>query len=379
MSKTALVLPGGGALCAYQVGALKAIAEILPDRKNPFPIIAGTSAGAVAAALLASNAEHWRIATRNLEDVWSHFHLQQVIKVDRWSMAVAGLRWLLSLLSAGRIRPPNSLFDNQPLRELLDHHIDPARIQHAIRADALTAIAISATAYSSGTSVTFFDGQPELDGWARIDHCGRRVSLTTEHVMASLAIPAFFPAISLHGHFFGDGAMRMRAPLSPAIKLGADRLLIIGVRQKRTTGAADNTLPETMPTPAGILGFMLDTLFSNEVFRDLELLEQLNVLARERNLATPRQIAALRLAPSVDLPTLAAQHVGLLPGSVRALLGVLGGRRERRGLLASYLLFESDFTRLLIELGYRDTLTREQEVRDFLQPELTGLRDGRHP
>lgn len=365
--RTALVLPGGGARSAYQVGVLKAMAEIIPQRQIPFDVIVGTSAGAVTAAVLAAGADRWHEAVADLQKVWGNFRLDQVVRADARRMFSSAGRWILALLGAGRlVRPPLALFDNRPLRNLVAERVDFGAIAAAIRNRLLRAVALSTTGYASARSVTFFDAAPEIQEWQRIAHEGRRTTLNLGHVMASVAIPALFPPEWIDTEHFGDGAMRQLAPLAPAVRLGAERILIIGVRAPQGESAAANC--ESRPPGVGeLFGFMLDTLFASQVLRDLEQLETLNALAELAPTRGPRDIQALRISPDADLGRHAAECVHCLPRTMRALLGVLGVQQSQGGLLESYLLFESAYTQMLIDIGYRDAMARAAELRAFLK------------
>ena len=252
-----LVLTGGGARAAYQVGVLQALADLLPRSRNPFPVIAGTSAGAVAASVLASQAYHWRAAVAGLVDVWSNFRVSQVFKVDTGHMLLAGARWLTALISGGTVAStPDSLLDNSPLRALLESRIDWGGIRTSIERGHLRGLALSSTCYQTGQSIAFFDGASRVNNWSRTQRAGRRERLGLDHLMASAAIPVLFPPVKLGDTFFGDGSMRQLNPLSPAIHLGADRMLIIGVRSRREAGVTPANGTEPVPSP-GLAGYPL--------------------------------------------------------------------------------------------------------------------------
>jgi NTE family protein len=366
-----LVLTGGGARSAYQVGVLRALAHLLPRARNPFPIIVGTSAGAVAAGVLAAEAHHWHRAVAGLEDVWGNFRSEQVFRVDPWHMLRAGLHWLFSLISGGTmVAPPKSMLDNSPLRELLRNHIDWSGVRRSIERGHLRALALCATSYASGHSVAFYDGDASIKEWTRVQRIGRHAQLSLDHLMASVSIPLLFTPMPLGHEYFGDGAMRQLSPLSPAIHLGAERLLVIGVRAREDAGVAAPQAAPAMPTPGQILGYMLDTLFTDQIYGDLEQCERINELVRAAPAAARglRYVETLMLAPSVDPREVAARHAHEMPRGLRALLRIIGGRGDTAGSqLSSYLMFESGYTRELIELGYRDAMDARTTLLAFMK------------
>jgi NTE family protein len=376
--RVALVLPGGGARSAYQVGALKAIAGwCRPGSPLPFRVLCGTSAGAILAAVLASYAPRFRLGVSALDRVWRDFHVGQVFRTDTATMLRGGAHAMLALASGGwLVRPPRSLLDNAPLRQLLEWRVNFDRVRQALDSGLLDALAITATSFTSGESVAFIDAVQPLPGWERPGQRGVAAQLGLDHLMASAAIPFLFPPVQMLGSHFGDGAMRQMTPLAPAIRLGADRILVIGVRERgRPPGRSAMAGP---PTFGQIFGFMLDTLFMEGLDTDLERLERTNELVAQSEAGALcvglRRIDALVLHPQSDLSAAAAAHARELPRSVRALLRTMGAGRERGAQLSSYLLFEAGYTRALMQMGYQDALARREEICRFL-----GLDAARRP
>ena len=371
---TGLILSGGGARAAYQVGVLKAIRELLPKSKtNPFPILVGTSAGAVNAAVLATHARNFAVAVEGLLEVWQNIHVDQVYRADPAGIAASAWRWLGALMFGWLThRAPQSLLDNSPLRHLLEHHVNLLRLDDAIAHQALRAISITCSGYNSGESVSFFQGRADLDPWRRSQRVGAHVKIEIDHLMASSAIPFVFPAVKLHREYFGDGSMRQLAPISPAIHLGADKILVIGAghlaqEEERPADAAG------YPSLAQIAGHTLSSIFLDSLWMDLERMNRINQTVsmipeerRQQNGSKLRPIDVLVISPSQRLDHLAALHSNALPWPVRAMLRGIGAMNRSGGALVSYLLFEPPYTQALIELGYSDTMTRKDEVRNFL-------------
>ncbi len=373
-ARTALILSGGGARAAYQVGVLQAIRELHSvSAGNPFPIICGTSAGAVNAAMLACHADNFAAAVDALVTVWRNMHAEHVYRTDLLGMSIAGMRWLSSLLFGWVVEhAPHSLLDNAPLRRLLDQQMHFPGIETAIANGDLYAVSITASGYATGHSVSFFQAHPEVRTWRRAQRTGCRARLTADHLMASSAIPFFFPAVHLNREYFGDGSMRQLAPISPAIHLGADKVLVVGVGRLRE--AVQRQSSRRYPALAQIAGHALASIFLDSLAVDIERMERINrTLAsipervRENVGIALRPVRSLVISPSQRLDDLAARHAKALPWTVRSLLRGLGAMNRRGGALTSYLLFEQPYTSALIELGYADTMASRDQVSRFLE------------
>ena len=369
----ALVLTGGGARAAYQVGVLNAIRELRGKRAgNPFPILCGTSAGAINATALAVHASDFGRAVRHIDRIWRGLHVQDVYRVDPAALLGSGVRWGSALFTGWMVRQtPRALLDNAPLQDLLGRVLDLAAIDPAIKRGDLHAVSVTASGYSTGESLAFFQGAIDILPWRRAQRLGVRSELRIEHLMASSALPFVFPAVKIHREFFGDGSMRQLAPVSPAIHLGADRILVIGAGRTAEEG---RVRVERYPSPAQIAGHALSSIFLDTLEVDLESLARINdtvgrLSAAQRKAAgIPfRPIETLVIQPSQRLDTIAGRHAASLPALLRTVLRGLGTLRREGSTLLSYLLFEPGYTRALIELGYHDAMARAPEVRRFLR------------
>lgn len=384
--RVGLVLSGGGARAAYQVGVLKAIADILrsngwaPD-VNPYDIICGTSAGAINATALACHADAFDEGLDNLVRVWENFEAEQVYRADSLGVLRSGARWL-SLLSFGwllrqwRAHPPNALLDNTPLNTLLNRMLNFPRLDAALMDGKLRALAVTASSYSAGQHMTFYQSEVPIDPWVRTQRLSIRGQIGVEHLLASSAIPLIFPAMPIYCNgqreYFGDGAMRQLAPISPAIHLGAEKVLVIGAGRMSESPSATRP-PAQYPSLAQIAGHAMSSIFLDSLAVDIERMNRINLtlsyLTDEQKARTPlRPIEMLTIAPSERLDDIASRHIGSLPAPIRLILGAIGATEARGASLASYLLFESSYTRELIALGVHDAMARRDDVLAFFGP-----------
>ena len=380
---TGLILTGGGARAAYQVGVLDAISQILieqgwPPQTNPFGIVCGTSAGAINATALASRADNFRESVETVLQVWENFEVAQVYRADSLGVIRSGARWL-SLMSFGwllnkwRKSPPTSLLDNAPLEGLLNRMLDLDRLDRVLASGSLRALAVTASSYTAGQHLTFYQTLADIAPWVRSQRLAQRDFITVQHLLASSAIPFIFPAVPLnwggHMEYCGDGSMRQLAPISPAIHLGATKILIVGAGRLSEPPNA-NTDYAQYPSLAQIAGHAMSSIFLDSLAVDIERLMRINktlsVLPPELLNATPlKPVDILVIAPSERIDTIASRHTQSLPLPVRTMLGGIGATETRGSALASYLLFEASFTRELIALGRADTYRKRSEVCAF--------------
>lgn len=376
---TGLVLTGGGARAAYQVGVLKAISDEWQDEISPFGILAGSSAGAINTAALACGAHHFRQTVGHLWQIWYDLKIEKVFSVASQSFFRIGAKLVRDLTFGGVLRhsTSNHLLDTAPLRKLLLENMKFDSIVSNIEKGALKGFSISATNYYTGTGIIFFDGPDTIKDWARSHRMSRRSQLGVDHVLASCAIPIFFPPVKIGESYYGDGCIRLSTPFSPAIHMGASRILAIGIRFYRSIDHVlkVNSLPMDKVSFAEISGVLLNSIFLDALDADLERLERINRTVTKLNQKATdelRAIPTLAIRPSKDLGSLAASQFHNFPPLLRYLLRGLGADEKTGSELLSYLAFDNSYTRQLLELGYQDGMTHRESLREFLECGIEG-------
>ncbi len=389
-----LVMTGGGARGAYQAGVLKRIGEIrrVQSQGNPFPIIGGSSAGAVNGAALAAGCDNFTVATRVLAELWSRLKPNDIFRCDVFSQARNSLTWILDLsfgavLGGGNAR---SLLDASPLQRYLYAHLNCDRIQDNIKRGSLYALAISATNYNSGKSYLFIQGAKGHPMWNRSRRVTLATKITVDHICASAAIPLVFQPVRLKTSkgtaFFGDGCVRLQQPLSPIIRLGARKVFAIGVRCENKEHQVE-AATQKEPSLAQVMGVLFNVMFLDHLAADVEHLERLNQLLQDGHITQTgiegcermRPLKTFLVTPSVDLSELAEQHQREMPYLIQYFVSGLGRDAASCSDLMSYLLFTPKYTNDLIDIGYNDADERIDEIEDFLystddedtEPDLT--------
>lgn len=374
MSTTALLLPGGGARAAYQVGVLAGIADWHgDDAEAPFPIVVGTSAGAMNAAYLAANMTRFRSAAEKLALLWSGLEVKQVYRPEYRKVFGVLLHWMWSLLSGGLGESnPRALLDNTPLRRLLDGNIDFDEIARHIDTGVLRGLAVTVAGYTTERSLSYFQAAPEVQSWWRQRREGRPARITLDHIMASLGLPIVFPAVKIDGEWCGDGSTRQFAPLSPAIHLGADRVLVVDTQYPAPQRVQAND--GGYPSLSRVVGYLFDTVFSDSLYADLERAQRINYTLKYFASETGREpvelglnrLETLVIAPSKRPVDIARRYVTHLPRAMRWILRALGGEAEGGDQLLSYMLFQGAYCGEMVALGRRDAHARREEISRFL-------------
>ncbi|PWU21205.1 MAG: patatin family protein [Bdellovibrio sp.] len=371
----ALVLSGGGARGAYQVGVLKALAEIAIELniKKPFSIYTGISAGAINAAFLAQGADDFPARVEKLVKLWSGIRSDEIFRSDVMSLGKIGFQWMGELSLGGWMGSTHgkSLLDTSPLYHLIERNIDFGRLQGLVDQGELVALALTALNYQTSVTTTFVHGDPKLPDWSRARRRSHKSFIRAEHVMGSSAIPLLFPAVAINGSFYGDGCVRNVAPMSPAIHLHADNLFVIGVR--RTTLTADDRRAQHSvhpPSVARVANVLMNAVLLDGIETDMERLARVNGFMQQipenmQGSLTFKKIANTWIHPSDDIGLLASSMSSRLPRLIRYLLKGLGPLDDASEII-SYLLFEAEFCQKLIAMGYRDASRQETEIRRFL-------------
>ncbi|WP_298768977.1 patatin-like phospholipase family protein [uncultured Shewanella sp.] len=368
--KTAVVFGGGGARAAYQVGVLKAIVQFYPRSHGiPFKVLSGTSAGGINATALATYASCFHLGVRKLEWIWSNLSIDQV-----YSASISGVFGHLGKMafkgmkSKGPNLHPASLFNNDPLRHLLDKLVDFERIDRNINRNSLNAISLDTSCFDTSFCETFYQAKASIQDWQRSRRCGKRTKLRTDHLLASAAIPLIFPMVKIEQAYYGDGSLHQFAPLSSPIHLGANRIIAINLESPHKNERQSNT---NYPQVETIAGHLLDTIFSDTINSDLERLLRINktltnIPKAYRSSIPLQHIDAMVIKPSEDLSEIAAQYFHTIPIAFKILMKLMGITGQSDSSIVSYLLFDKDYCKALIQLGYEDTMCQIDEVKHFL-------------
>ncbi len=372
-TNNALVLTGGGARAAYQVGVLSAIAQFIPRNHGcPFPIISGTSAGAINTTALACYASCFQLGVKKLEWVWNNLSTNRIYHSDPYRVFSHIAKGVFGSFQADYAnRPARSLLNNAPLRELLNEVIDFRRIDNNILKGYLSAVAVTASSYTSGDSISFYQSEDHIKPWFRANRRGEPSQFNSEHLMASAAIPLVFPSINIKRQHFGDGSVHQLSPLSPAVHLGAERIFIVGVEQPKEPIHPNENNPHP-PTTSSIAGHLLDSIFSDTLQSDIERAERINKTIAlspdgpQKNELGLKKIDTLLINPSHDFNSMAVEYFDELPLSIKILLRSVGITNDSESSLVSYLLFDKKYCKQLIKLGYEDAMEKETIIRDFL-------------
>ena len=364
-----LILSGGGARAAYQVGVLRALARLLPEQApNPFDIICGTSSGALNAAVLATEAECLQNGVNSLSEIWGNISSDTVYQPMTGNLFVSVSNLMLSIVAGGGTSRASAFLDNKPLRKLLQRKLVFDKIQRNIDRGRLDALGITTSAYGTGASVSFYQAVKGTEDWAGPHRVGRRCKLGVKHLMASCAIPLLFPAVSIKGHYYCDGAVRQVSPASPALRLGARRLFVIGVSGNRSKAGGDESLTEE-PSSYQVLGHIMNGAFVDTLENDLDVLKRMNRMARYRRGAPSRPsrdrrdpVEFLEISPSERVNQLAVDYYDELPKGMARYI-----KRDSSSTMLSLILFEQGYCNRLADLGFHDAMAKEGEIREFLE------------
>ncbi len=380
--KMGLVLTAGGARAAYQVGVLRGISEIIQAEKNvnvdfPFQVISGTSAGALNGAYLACARDSFDLTTSRLYQLWLNLKEDKVYRTDLAYFSKQSASWVRNLGFGGSANATNFLLETSPLREFLNQNLDFSQLELNLQSGKLFGVSVSATNYGTGTAVSFFEGNQSIEPWARSTRIGLREKITVEHVMASAAIPILFPPIKLRRCFYGDGGIRLQAPMSPTVHMGASKIIAIGIRYLRPesdTIEINQAFEQGHVNVADMAGVLLNAAFLDSFDTDLERIERINatlsLMTEEQRQSHPAKlkiIPILAFRPSQDLGKMAVEQLQQFPRVLRHFLRGIGANEERGWDFLSYLAFNTSYTRKLLELGYQDSMNRSEEVLKFFE------------
>ncbi len=369
MAKKALYLAGGGARGAYQVGVLKAINHILQVKVLPFDMVSGVSVGSINAVVLAENADDFPAAVEKLNQLWGEIHTQQIYNASNYELSKSVLRNLSTMLI--KQRQTGHLLDTTPLRHFIDSNFDFKRIRENINNKHIDTIEILTNCYETHQTISFYDhGDSQFEDWHYPRHSSQKTELQTEHILASGALPLFFPPVNINGYHYGDGSIGLAAPLRGAIRFQVDKIMILGTREPASF-TEQEILRNSDIGFAHILGSMLNGLFMDNLDRDIEMVNRMNEIARllsmwKKRHSPWRPISTLYLRPSRDMAKVAQEQYENMPVLLRFLLNIMGAK-SHSGDLLSFLLFEKEFTTELITLGYQDTIAAAPEVQAFFK------------
>jgi NTE family protein len=378
MSNNALVLTGGGARAAYQAGAIRALAELWPEKSSPFNIITGISAGSVNACLLAHYADDFKTGGMKLWDLWHDLTVEKVINTDAMTLSQLALTVLRDLVLGGFIKSPASshLLDTSPLRKIITDNVDFGRVHAHVESGLLHGFAVTATNYHNGCAVTFFDSVGRTQEWGRGNHMSAEGPLNDSHIMASSAIPVFFPPIEIGGRYYGDGSVRLLSPLSPSVHLGAEKILAIGIRHSKDPEQYREleNRPRLDISFADIAGVFLNAVFLDALESDIQRMLRINNTLQQfapdllaQMPGAMRIIPTQAIRPSRDLGQIAAGGIERFPFLLKHLLRGIGARRKRGNEVLSYLAFDKTYCGKLLRLGYKDAMKRRDELLKFMK------------
>ena len=371
MTKTGVILTGGGARAAYQVGVLRAVADMYPDWQHPFNVIIGTSAGAINAMSLAGGRGLFRHNIDHLENVWSELTMDRIFRSGSFSLMRSLSSVASKFIGGPTERGPVSLLDNSPLRDMLKREINLDNIRETIREGQIDAVGLNACGYNTGQNICFFEGADGLEGWSVGQRAGTRTTLTLDHIMASSSIPTLFPPVRINREYFGDGATRQMAHISPALRLGARKVMVVGVSANQMSLVKRPEKPG-IPTMTQVLGHVFNGIFLDTLDYDIDRSRLINQLLelippeklREAGLDL-NPVDILEISPSEPIDEIAAKYLDGLPLILRRLAGASDTDGEASASLASFLLFDPRFCRDLINLGYRDGQSHARQIERF--------------